>query len=168
MESKATLAVSKRKLKQERGSAKIRPCGLRRTRAHTSRARSLMARQRSSHADQMTLWHALTHIGAHRPRTAPSCPVWIAHHPLPVASAPLQVAPNNPSLRLLVECSATPCLITTLYCAALAISLLAMGNCLTNNGRTNLGLLLRQSRMNCPSLPMHKPHGIPNHMIEVP
>jgi hypothetical protein len=64
MESKATLAVSKRKLKQERGSAKIRPCGLRRTRAHTSRARSLIARQHSSHADQMTLWHALTHIGA--------------------------------------------------------------------------------------------------------
>jgi hypothetical protein len=43
--------------------------------------------------DRMSLLHALTHIAAHRPQTAQSCPVWHAHHPLPVASGPLQVAP---------------------------------------------------------------------------
>jgi hypothetical protein len=43
--------------------------------------------------DRMTFWHALTHIVSHRPQTAPSCPVWIAHHPLPLACGPLQVAP---------------------------------------------------------------------------
>jgi hypothetical protein len=169
MECKATLAISKRKPKQERGSAKIRPCGSRSIGAHTSRVlpcgrsvnlgaqleacdrlltarfsassgrdaggssssgppsahafvggypfqrqqdaswyasanslrseapvsrtRSLVARQRSSYADRMTLWHALTHICAHRPQTAPSCPVWHAHHPLPVTCGPLQIAP---------------------------------------------------------------------------
>jgi hypothetical protein len=56
-------------------------------------ARPLVARRRSSYADRMTLWHALTHIGARRPQTAPTCPAWIGHHPLPVASGPLLVAP---------------------------------------------------------------------------
>jgi hypothetical protein len=45
------------------------------------------------HVDRMSLLRALTHIAPHRPRTAPSCSVWYAHHPLPVASGPLQVAP---------------------------------------------------------------------------
>src|SRR3984957_11438550 len=93
MECKATLAISKPKLRQGRGSEKIRPCGSRSTGAHTSRVRNLMARHRSSYADRMTLWHALTHIAAHRPQTATSCPVWHAHHPLPVTYGPLQIAP---------------------------------------------------------------------------
>ena len=45
------------------------------------------------HVDRMTFWRTLTHIGAHRPQTAPSCPVWHAHHPLPVICGPLQIAP---------------------------------------------------------------------------
>jgi hypothetical protein len=54
---------------------------------------SLVARQLSAYVDRMNLWHALTHMGAHRPHIAPTCPAWTAHHPLPLASGPLQVAP---------------------------------------------------------------------------
>ena len=56
--------------------------------------------------DRTTHWHSLltgaqrrSHAVnspqaiAHRPHTAPSCPMWIAHRPLPVACGPLPVAP---------------------------------------------------------------------------
>src|SRR5260370_24556937 len=60
---------------------------------HTSKGAQLVTARRSSYVDRMTLWHALTQTAAHRPPTAPSCPVSHGHHPLPVTCRPLPIAP---------------------------------------------------------------------------